>query len=77
MDTTKQLSYLEWLSLSQLYQHRDLASSAARYVGLDATIHALIAHRPPLVAWVGQKSDRQVHITAEGIAFYEQTMSSD
>lgn len=65
------LGYLEWQALVVLYRNRDRASSPVRYVGLDATIKALIKHHPPLAVWVGKPSDHQVHITTEGIALYE------
>jgi len=71
MEKTKPLTYLEWMALTTLYQHRDRASSPVRYVGLPATITALIQHRPPLAEWVGKQSDNQVHITSAGIATYE------
>lgn len=69
--TKTRLSYLEWLALADLYKSREKASSPARYVGLPATITALIKRQPPLAAWVGKASANLVHITDEGIAFYE------
>jgi hypothetical protein len=71
MDKVKQLSYLEWLALANLYQHRDKASSPARYVGLQATITGLMGHKPPLAAWVGKAAQNQIHITPDGVALYE------
>ena len=65
------LDYLEWQALLILYRHRDRLSSPVRYVGLDATISGLIKHHPPLVQWVGKPSEKQVHITSEGISLYE------
>ena len=65
------LDYLEWQALIVLYRNRDRVSSPLRYVGLKETIVSLIKHQPPLAAWVGKPSESQVHITLEGIAFYE------
>jgi hypothetical protein len=65
------LGYLEWQALIVLYRNRDRASSPLRYVGLKDTIAALIKHQPPLARWVGKPSESQVHITNEGIIFYE------
>ncbi|MBK8024713.1 MAG: hypothetical protein IPK19_25640 [Chloroflexi bacterium] len=69
----KPLTYLEWVALIALYQHRDRVSSPLRYIGLPATVDALAAHQPPLVQWVGKRSENQIHITAEGIATCEAT----
>ncbi len=68
---TRPFTYLEWLALTNLYQHRDLPSSPVRYVGLIATIKGLLEHKPPLVQWVGKRSDNQIHITDAGIAVFE------
>jgi hypothetical protein len=68
------LGYLEWLSLANLYQHRDQVSSPAKYVGLPNTIQALMSHQPPLAEWVGKSTQNQIHITAEGITLYETEM---
>jgi hypothetical protein len=65
------LSYLEWQALSLLYRYRDRSSSPVRYVGLPATISALAHRHPPLAQWVGKASENQIHITDEGIAYYE------
>lgn len=65
------LSYLEWQALLLLYRNRDRTASPLSYIGLKTTIAGLIAHQPPLVRWVGKASDHMVHITDEGIAFYE------
>lgn len=65
------LNYLEWQALIVLYRNRERVWSPARYVGLDPAISGLIKHQPPLAQWVGKPSEKQVHITAEGIAFYE------
>ncbi len=70
-EKAKPLTYLEWVALSTLYQHRDRVSSPVRYVGLPATVQALITHEPPLAQWVGKRSDNQIHITVEGIAAWE------
>jgi len=70
-EKVKSLGYLEWVALSTLYQLRERTSSPVRYVGLPATVHSLIEHQPPLVAWVGKRSENQIHITADGIATYE------
>ena len=75
-EKVRSLTYLEWVALSTLYQHQDRVSSPVRYVGLPATIRALIAHDPPLAKWVGKPSDNQVHITPEGIAAWELLRSS-
>jgi hypothetical protein len=77
MTKTQRLSYLEWLALNNLYQHRDNVSSPARYVGLDATIQALIKHQPPLAQWVGKPSNHQIHITPEGVAVIEANNSDE
>ncbi|MBE2184049.1 MAG: hypothetical protein IAE89_11530 [Anaerolineae bacterium] len=69
--TKTKLSYLEWIALADLYKGREKPSSPARYVGLPATIASLIKRQPPLAAWVGKASENLVHITPEGIAFYE------
>ncbi len=65
------LGYLEWQALIVLYRNKERISSPMRYVGFKETITALIKHHPPLAAWVGKPSESQVHITTEGIAFYE------
>ncbi len=67
----KPLSYVEWQAVLTLYKHRDRLSSPTRYVGLTSTITALMQRQPPLAKWVGKPSENQVHITDEGIAFYE------
>lgn len=71
METTHPLSYIEWVALSVLYQHRDRPSSPVRYVGLLATVKRLIEHKPPLAAWIGKPADNQIHITTAGIAAYQ------
>ena len=71
MPETERLNYVGWIALAFLYKHRDKLSSPARYVGLESTIAALIHHHPPLAQWVGKPSEHQVHITPEGISFYE------
>jgi hypothetical protein len=65
------LGYLEWQALVILYRNRDRTSSPLRYVGLKETISSLIKHQPPLAQWIGKPSESQVHITHEGILFYE------
>lgn len=65
------LGYLEWQALIVLYRNRDRASSPLKYVGLKETISALVKHQPPLARWVGKPSESQVHITNDGISFYE------
>jgi hypothetical protein len=74
--TNKSLAYLEWMALSILYKYRDNASSPLKYVGLEATVDALMHHQPPLAQWVGKAAQHQVHITAEGIAHYEASLNS-
>lgn len=71
METINRLTYLEWIALRVLYQHRDRPSSPLRYVGLPATVSALIQHQPPLAEWIGKPADQQIHITAAGIATCE------
>ncbi|MBE2268722.1 MAG: hypothetical protein IAE80_10870 [Anaerolinea sp.] len=71
METVKPLTYLEWIALTVLYQHRDRASSPLRYVGLPATVSRLIQRQPPLAQWIGKPNDQQIHITLAGIATYE------
>jgi hypothetical protein len=65
------LNYSAWQALAILYKHRDRVSSPLQYVGLKPAIIALISHEPPLAQWVGKSSQNQVHITDEGIAYYE------
>jgi hypothetical protein len=65
------LDYLEWQALVVLYRYREKASSPVRYVGLANTLTALIKHQPPLAKWIGKPSEKQVHITDEGVALYE------
>jgi hypothetical protein len=65
------LNYSEWQALAVLYKHRDRVSSPLRYVGLKPAIVALTKHDPPLAQWVGKASKEQVHITIEGVAYYE------
>lgn len=65
------LNYSEWQALAVLYKHRDRVSSPLRYVGLKPAITALTKHQPPLAEWVGKASENQVHITDEGVAYYE------
>lgn len=72
MAQAKPLTYLEWVALTTLYQHRDRASSPERYVGLATTVEALLKHQPPLAQRVGKNSDNQIHITTAGIALVEQ-----
>ena len=71
MADSARLNYLEWQALVVLYRNRQRESSPLRYVGLEATIHGLIKHQPPLAQWVGKSSQQQVHITDEGVALYE------
>lgn len=74
--TTRSLTYAEWIALSILYQHRDRPSSPAHYVGLTATIKLLLEHQPPLAKWVGNRRDKQLRITTEGIARFEEQHES-
>jgi hypothetical protein len=69
--TTETLGYLEWQALLILYRNRERVSSPLKYVGLPNTVNGLIQHHPPLAVWVGKSSERQLHITAQGIAFCE------
>ena len=71
MSESEHLSYLEWQALVVLYRNRERESSPMRYVGLQATINALIKREPPLAHWVGKSSDHQVHITQDGVALCE------
>ncbi len=71
MVENSRLGYLEWQALVVLYRYRERSSSPVRYVGLDATIASLVKHRPPLAQWIGKPSEKQVHITDEGIALCE------
>ncbi len=71
MTESTHLDYLEWQALVILYRNKERASSPSRYVGLQATVTRLIKHQPPLAAWVGKPSENQLHITTEGISFYE------
>ena len=73
MSETIYLAHLEWQALLVLYRQKDQTSSPLRYVGFKSTITALTRHHPPLVAWVGNPSDNQVHITEAGIALYQQS----
>lgn len=65
------LDYLQWQALIVLYRNRDRTSSPLRYVGLQRTVSSLIKHQPPFAEWVGKPSENQVHITTEGVAYYE------
>ena len=67
----ERLNYSEWQALAVLYKHRDRVSSPLRYVGLKPAITALTKHDPPLAQWVGKASENQVHITDQGVAYYE------
>ncbi len=71
MKANARLGYLEWQALLILYRNRDRVSSPLRYVGFPSTIASLIKHHPPLAQWVGKPAQQLVHITNEGIAFYE------
>lgn len=71
MPQAQALGYLEWQALIILYRNRDRVSSPLRYVGMKETIAALVKHQPPLAHWVGKVSESQVHITPEGITFFE------
>jgi hypothetical protein len=68
------LTYIQWVALNTLYQHRDRPSSPLRYVGLRATIQTLIVRQPALAEWVGDQSNNQVHITAAGITACERNL---
>lgn len=74
--TSEPLNYLQWVTLMTLYRLRERPSSPVRYVGLSATVKALIDHHPPLAQWIGHPDNHQVHITIEGIATCE-TLGSD
>jgi hypothetical protein len=74
--TNKSLAYLEWMALSILYKYRDNPSSPLKYVGLAATVEALMHHQPPLAEWVGKPAQHQVHISEAGIAHYEASLNS-
>lgn len=71
METIKRLSYPEWIALRLLYQHRVRSSSPLRYIGLPATITALLQRQAALVQWIGKAADQQVHITPAGITVFE------
>ena len=71
MSEKTQLGYLEWQALLILYRNRERTSSPLRYVGLPSTVTGLINHRPPFAQWVGKPSEQLVHITRDGISFYE------
>jgi hypothetical protein len=73
MSTMLRLDYLEWQALLILYRNKDRASSPLKYVGLKATVDALMHHKPALAQWVGKPANNQVRITAEGITFYQGT----
>lgn len=77
MSEILRLEYLEWQVLLILYRHRDRASSPLRYVGLKTTVDMLMRHKPPLARWVGKPAENQVHITDEGVTFYESTMTPE
>lgn len=68
------LTYLEWIALNTLYQHRGRRSSPLRYVGLRETIHALIVRQPALAEWVGDQANNQVRITNAGITICERDL---
>ena len=65
------LDYLQWQALVVLYRNRERPSSPLQYVGLKNAVMGLIKRNPPLAEWVGKPSENQVHITSEGVAFYE------
>lgn len=71
MSENTHLDYLQWQALIVLYRNRDRTSSPLRYVGLPRTVDSLIKHHPPFAAWVGKPSENQVHITTEGVDYYE------
>jgi hypothetical protein len=54
-----------------LYRHRDRTSSPLRLVGNKPAVMGLIRHSPPLAAWVGSPTNNEVHITNEGLAYYQ------
>lgn len=65
------LAHLEWQALLVLYRHRERESSPVRLVGSKSAVMGLIRHEPPLAQWVGSPANNQIHITSEGLDYYQ------
>jgi hypothetical protein len=65
------LEHLEWQALLVLYRHRERESSPIRLVGSKPAVMGLIRHNPPLAAWVGNPANHEIHITSDGLTYYQ------
>ncbi len=71
MSQNFRLAHLEWQALLVLYRHREREASPLRLVGNRSALLGLMRHEPPLAAWVGHPTHNQVHITTEGLTYYQ------
>jgi hypothetical protein len=76
--SSRPLSYYQWLALEHLYRHRHLPYLEARFVGRHVTVRSLLMRAPPLVIiadadmGAGRREEYlKLSITPDGIAYYD------